>query len=165
MYYANTNSYCTSMSGSHGDPATRLRILDLLCYNKLPIVVLLWKSHSNKIICLFLVIAAHKQNTGTKGPFDWSYVALLHAAGRRTVSHFQIWKPALIQPPSFPLSCPVHTSLTDLIEPLNDSRVRAVKEEHCRPPLRKVCLPGDAPTMSLSGDETHFHWKFIPHGC
>lgn len=35
------------MSGSHGDPATRLRILDLLCYNKLPIVVLafllVWK--------------------------------------------------------------------------------------------------------------------------
>lgn len=64
------------MSGSHGDPATRLRILDLLCYNKLPIVVLafllVWKSHSNKIICLFLVTAAHKQNTETKGLFDWS---------------------------------------------------------------------------------------------
>lgn len=103
MYYANTNSYCTSMSGSHGDPATRLRILDLLCYNKLPIVVLLWKSHSNKIICLFLVIAVHKQNTGTKGLFDWSYVALLHAAGRRTVSRFQIWKPAPMQMCSPPL--------------------------------------------------------------
>lgn len=72
------------MSGSHGDPATRLHILDLLCYNKLPIVVLafllLGKSHSNKIICLFLVTVAHKQNTETKGLFDWSYVALLHVA-------------------------------------------------------------------------------------
>lgn len=36
------------MSGSHGEPATRLRILDLLCYNKLPIVVLAFSAGLEK---------------------------------------------------------------------------------------------------------------------
>lgn len=38
--------------------------------------LLLWKSHSNKIICLRLVTAEHGQNAKTKGLFDWEYEAI-----------------------------------------------------------------------------------------
>lgn len=79
------------------DKATYIRfvVLQQVTYCCAGLSAGLEKPFKQDNLSVFFVTVAHKQNTETKGLFDWSYIALLHGAERRKQS--QIQKPAPMQ--------------------------------------------------------------------